>query len=231
MTPYEVMLCESQERMLVVVAAGARGGRPGHFRRWELHSDVIGHVTDDGIVRIRDGGEKSCGCRRASSPSRPSTAARASKPSRPRRRCATYDLAFLPDIVASELGSRRLLALLRPRRRSPASAPVYRQYDHPVLTNTVIGPGADAAVLRIKGHRRGPSPWRPTATGSMLPRPVCGRRDRRRRGRPQRRLQRREAAGGHGLPQLRQPGAPDVYFQLEEASGAWRRPAERSACR
>ena len=56
MTPYEVMLSESQERMLVVVLRGHEAEAQAVFARWGLHSDVIGQVTDDGLVRIRDGG-------------------------------------------------------------------------------------------------------------------------------------------------------------------------------
>src|SRR6266545_3072115 len=57
MTPYEVMLSESQERMLVIVERGRDEEVRAIFDRWELHSDVIGHVTGDGLVRVTDGGE------------------------------------------------------------------------------------------------------------------------------------------------------------------------------
>ena len=55
MTPYEVMLSESQERMLVVVERGREDEVRAIFDRWELHSDVIGEVTADGLVRVTDG--------------------------------------------------------------------------------------------------------------------------------------------------------------------------------
>src|SRR5947207_13064721 len=57
MTPYEVMLSESQERMLVIVERGREDEVRAIFDRWELHSDLIGHVTGDGLVRVTDGGE------------------------------------------------------------------------------------------------------------------------------------------------------------------------------
>ena len=57
MTPYEVMLSESQERMLVIVERGREDEVRAIFERWELHSDLIGHVTDDGLVRVTDGDE------------------------------------------------------------------------------------------------------------------------------------------------------------------------------
>ncbi|MGH2356262.1 MAG: phosphoribosylformylglycinamidine synthase subunit PurL, partial [Chloroflexota bacterium] len=56
MTPYEVMLSESQERMLVIVKRGAEAEAQAVFARWGLHSDVIGHVTDDNLVRIKEHG-------------------------------------------------------------------------------------------------------------------------------------------------------------------------------
>ena len=55
MNPYEVMLSESQERMLVVVKKGYQNKVKALFDRWGLHSDIIGRVTDDGMVRIKDG--------------------------------------------------------------------------------------------------------------------------------------------------------------------------------
>ena len=55
MTPYEVMLSESQERMLVVVKRGREAEVRAVFDRWGLHSDIVGTVTDDGLVRVMDG--------------------------------------------------------------------------------------------------------------------------------------------------------------------------------
>ncbi len=57
MTPYEVMLSESQERMLVIVTQEGLDDVRAIFDHWDLHSDVIGHVTDDGVVRVLDAGE------------------------------------------------------------------------------------------------------------------------------------------------------------------------------
>src|SRR5579859_5399005 len=57
LTPFEVMLSESQERMLLLVRQGREDEVREHFARWELHAEVIGHVTDDGLIRVRDGGE------------------------------------------------------------------------------------------------------------------------------------------------------------------------------
>src|SRR5207253_1578724 len=57
MTPYEVMLSESQERMLIVVRRGEEEGVRAAFARWDLRSDVVGTITGDGQIRVRDGGE------------------------------------------------------------------------------------------------------------------------------------------------------------------------------
>jgi len=57
LTPFDVMLSESQERMLLLVRQGREDEVREHFARWELHAEVIGHVTDDGLIRVRDGGE------------------------------------------------------------------------------------------------------------------------------------------------------------------------------
>ena len=95
---------------------------------------------------------RSCACRRRSSRRRRSTAAQGVKP-RGLDELQTYDLAFLPDIVAWEDGPADANAALLQLLASPEIASkrwIWRQYDHQVLTNTVVGPGSDAAVLRIK---------------------------------------------------------------------------------
>ncbi|HEY7467302.1 MAG TPA: phosphoribosylformylglycinamidine synthase subunit PurL, partial [Dehalococcoidia bacterium] len=152
MTAAEVMLSESQERMVVVARKEHEADVLSHFRRWELHCDVIGRVTDDGIVRVRDGDEE---CVRV--PARiftdaPEYRRQGVKP-RGLDELQTYDLAFLPDIVAWEEGPADANAALLQLLASPEITQkrwIWRQYDHQVLTNTVVGPGSDAAVLRIK---------------------------------------------------------------------------------
>jgi len=152
MTAAEVMLSESQERMIVVAKMEHEADVMAHFRRWEIHCDIIGHVTDDGIVRIRDGDEE---CVRV--PARiftdaPEYRRQGVKP-RGLDELQTYDLAFLPDIVAWDEGPADANAALLQLLASPEITHkrwIWRQYDHQVLTNTVVGPGSDAAVLRIK---------------------------------------------------------------------------------
>mgnify|MGYP005846368425 CR=1 FL=1 len=147
MTPYEVMLSESQERMRVVVKKGYEDKAKAVFDRWDLHSEVVGHVTDDGRVRVRDGDEVV-----ADLPvevlSDPPTYVREGVESAVVRAKREADLSALPLPTDGNAALLRLLS-------SPTIASkewIYRQYDHMNMTNTLLAPGAaDAAVLRVKG--------------------------------------------------------------------------------
>ncbi|HWC29940.1 MAG TPA: phosphoribosylformylglycinamidine synthase subunit PurL, partial [Dehalococcoidia bacterium] len=152
MTAAEVMLSESQERMIVIARKEHEADVMAHFRRWEIHCDVIGQVTDDGIVRIRDGDEEYVRVPARIFTDAPEYRRQGVKP-RGLDELQTYDLAFLPDIVAWEEGPADANAALLQLLASPEITQkrwIWRQYDHQVLTNTVVGPGSDAAVLRIK---------------------------------------------------------------------------------
>lgn len=151
MTPYEVMLSESQERMLVIVKPGHEDAVKAVFDKWDLQSTVIGKSTDDGLARIFDGAQL-----QGAPPVSTLTDA-------PQYRLQGTKAPWLTDIqernlseltLPNESPSEVLLRLLS----SPNIASkewVYRQYDHQVQTNTVAAPGADAAVLRVKGTRKG----------------------------------------------------------------------------
>lgn len=151
MSPYEVMLSESQERMLVVVQQGREAEVKRIFDRWDLRSDVIGSVTGDGVARIKDGtsiiGEAPVGLLTDAPLYRPEGI----KPDWLTRLQET-DLSELP--LPNESPISILMALLA----SPNIASkemVYQQYDHMVQTNTVASPGGDAAVLRLKDSIKG----------------------------------------------------------------------------
>jgi phosphoribosylformylglycinamidine synthase len=123
-----------------------------HFRRWETHCDVIGHVTDDGLVRVYDGEELVVRVPATVFTEAPQYRREGTKPTG-LDELQTYDLAFLPDIVAWGQGPADANAALLQLLASPEITQkrwIWRQYDHQVLTNTVAGPGADAAVLRIR---------------------------------------------------------------------------------
>ncbi len=154
MTPYEVMLSESQERMLLVVRPERLDRVLEIFRRWELHAVVIGRVTDDGLLRVLENGAVVAELPVMLLTDACPTYVREARESPDIRARRQYDPRSLPDLAPSDV-LPALLTLLR----SPNIAsrrPIYRTYDHTILTNTVLPPGAgDAAVLRIKGYRFG----------------------------------------------------------------------------
>jgi phosphoribosylformylglycinamidine synthase II len=151
MTPYEIMLSESQERMLLVAARGREDEVRAVFAKWELDAVDIGRVTDDGMLRVRFHGVVVAEV--------PVTALADEAPvyEKPTARPAWQDglEAFDPRSLPAPLDlAAALLTLLE----SPAIASkewVYRQYDQQVGINSLVLPGSDAGVLRIKGTRIG----------------------------------------------------------------------------
>ena len=151
MTPYEVMLSESQERMLLVIEPEQEQAVRRIVEKWGLEATVIGRVTGDGIYRIRDGAAVVAEVPvRFLTDEAPVYYPEARQPAYyEERRNWAPAVVPVPDDLNQVL--RRLLA--DPNIASKEW--VYRQYDHTVMTNTVVRPGADAAVLRIKGTRKG----------------------------------------------------------------------------
>ena len=150
MTPYEVMLSESQERMLVIVRPQHEASVRGLFERWDLHCATIGVVTDDGVVRVRDGEREVAAIPARLLTDAPTYTRDVIKP-------AWLDALQRADFTtlseAAGSTNAQLLDLLRnPELASKRT--VWRQYDHQVGTNTVVGPGSDAAVIRIKGTNK-----------------------------------------------------------------------------
>jgi phosphoribosylformylglycinamidine synthase subunit PurL len=151
MTGYELMLSESQERMLAVAAFGREGEVIGIFRKWGLKAEVIGHVTDDGLVTVRRHGELVAAldptlltdhCPVYESP--------VEEPAY-FRNAATFDVAMVPEgdpesalltlLATPDIGSKRW---------------VYQQYDQHVQTQTVLASGqSDAAVIAPRGTNKG----------------------------------------------------------------------------
>ena len=152
MTPYEVMLSESQERMLVIPKREHLDEVLALFRRWELHADVIGVVTDDGMATIRDGdtvvGRTPIEVL-TDAPQYPPEAVRPADLDR----LQAEDLGAQPDLVPAAAGDA-LLGLLGSENIASRRW-IYRQYDHQVLNHTVVKPGGDAAVLWLRGTSRG----------------------------------------------------------------------------
>ena len=148
MTPYEVMLSESQERMVVSVKPNHVEDVAAWFAQWELDATVIGEVTSDGLARVMDHDVEV-----AAAPVRMLTHAPTYEPASARdpeaAARAAFDPATLPDLARTDANAALLELLASPNIASKRW--VWRQYDHQVGTNTVVTPGADAAVLRIRG--------------------------------------------------------------------------------
>ena len=149
MSPFEVMLSESQERMIVIARKEHERDVLDLFKRWEVHADVIGRVTDDPVVRIRDGAEVVVRVP-ATTFTEPPEYRRAGVKPQGLDELQSFDPATLADIGQSESGANQALLRLLATPEIASKRWIYRQYDHQVLTNTVIGPGSDAAVLRLK---------------------------------------------------------------------------------
>ncbi len=146
LTPYEILLSESQERMLIVAERGREAELQAVFEKWDLHAVVIGRITDDQRWRARWHGQVVAdipiGALADDAPlyDRPAAApklqpaAKASTTKHPEPAKALRALLDNPNVASKKW--------------------VYRQYDSIVQSNTVLGPGSDAAVLRIKNSRR-----------------------------------------------------------------------------
>ncbi len=151
MTPYEVMLSESQERMLLVVRPEHVEQVKGIMQRWGIPCAEVGQVTSDGSATVRDGGETVAQVPVKALTTPPLYRLKGVEDPRIReRREQPLDDLPLPQWPA---GSVLLRLLASPNIASKEA--VFRQYDHQVQTNTVVPPGADAAVLRIKNTRLG----------------------------------------------------------------------------
>jgi phosphoribosylformylglycinamidine synthase len=144
MTPYELLLSESQERMLIVVRAGQVSEVRAVFDRYDLHAAEIGTITDDPVIRCRAGGDVVC-----------RVSGRALADDAPRYAISGLPSAIHPSgleaLAAQPPSAETLLELLSsPNARD--RKPIWRRYDHMNGTNTLVGPGAgDAALLRVKG--------------------------------------------------------------------------------
>ncbi len=144
MTPYEIMLSESQERMLLVAEKGREDEVFAVFKKWGLDAVTIGQVTGDGKLRVMNHGEVV-----AEIPNR-ELADEAPLYDRPHN-AAPYRPAPMeaPAIPASRDLNGALLKLLESGDLCSKKW-IWEQYDYTVRTNTISGPGSDAAIVRIK---------------------------------------------------------------------------------
>ncbi|HET6370680.1 MAG TPA: phosphoribosylformylglycinamidine synthase subunit PurL, partial [Nitrospiria bacterium] len=146
MTPYEIMLSESQERMLIVARRGREEEVVGIFQKWDLEAAEIGRVVDGGYLTVKRGDEIAARL--------PITALTEEAP--------VYEREMSPPKFHELIQSLSLESIHEPKdynkvlqqllgsQNLASKEWVYRQYDYMVRTDTVTGPGGDAAVLRVK---------------------------------------------------------------------------------
>jgi phosphoribosylformylglycinamidine synthase len=150
MTPYEIMLSESQERMLLIVKKGREAEVERIFEKWDLHAVHIGEVTGDGLLRVKDHG--------AIVAEVPNRALTDEGPvyTRPFSRPASLDaLQQLPAEAAATVARPNDALLMLLGAPTVASKRwIFQQYDYTVRTNTVALAGASAAIVRVKDTPR-----------------------------------------------------------------------------
>ncbi len=149
MEPWEIMVSESQERMLVCVKVGNEKAIKDIFSKWDLNAVTIGKVTKDRMVRIRDNGKVLVEVKADILTKAP-----------------IYDMPYKEPTYMKKLNSLDMNTILEQEDynivllnllRSPSIASkewVYEQYDHMVQLNTVVLPSSDAAVIRLKGTNK-----------------------------------------------------------------------------
>ena len=150
MTPYEIMLSESQERMLFIVRQGREAEVERVFEKWDLHAVRIGQVTDDGLLRVRNGGDVI-----AEIPNKP-LADEAPLYERPYHEPSDFKARQHLNVDALDLSTPPTDILLRLMSAPDVASKrwIYRQYDHMVRTNTIAPAGAGSGVVRVKGTSR-----------------------------------------------------------------------------
>jgi len=148
MTPYEILLSESQERMLIIARRGKENVVREVFEKWDVPCAEIGLVTNDGMMRVRNDGEIAATIpAKALAEEAPLYSREAQKPTTE----ITENAELLKKISVSSFPS--VVESLRQLLRDPTIASknwVYRQYDHTVRAGTLVKPGSDAAVFFVR---------------------------------------------------------------------------------
>ena len=150
MASWEVVMSESQERMLACVEAGREEEVAAIFHKWGLHAVVIGRVTADGVLRMREGERTVAACPAQELASPPLYELPTQEPAY-LKEAWDFDPATLAE--PGDYGHVLLELLGSPNIASKEW--VYQQYDHMVQVNTVVPPGLGCTVLRIKGTQKG----------------------------------------------------------------------------
>lgn len=151
MQAWEIMMSESQERMLLCVQAGKEEAVTSIFIKWGLNASVIGQVTSGQNVCIKYKGEVVANIDAQALTNAPIYDLKYCEPEYIKE-VNDFNLADLPDIEKGK--ANRVLINLLKSANIMSKRWVYQQYDHMVQTNTVVLPGCDAAVMRIKGSKK-----------------------------------------------------------------------------
>jgi phosphoribosylformylglycinamidine synthase len=145
MTPYEILLSESQERMLIIARHGKEDVVREVFEKWDVPCAEIGRVTSDGMMRVRNNGDIAAEI--------PAKALADEAPLYSREVISSSSMAAVYDRRIENLPDIDTHEALRQLLSDPAIASknwVYRQYDHTVRTGTIVKPGSDAAVFFVR---------------------------------------------------------------------------------
>jgi phosphoribosylformylglycinamidine synthase len=145
MTPYEILLSESQERMLIIAQRGRENVVREVFAKWEVPCEQIGEVTADGMMRVLNNGQVV-----AEIPAKPLAD---EAPLYSREATPPSSVAAVYDRRINEFPALDLENALKDLLAHPTIASknwVYRQYDHTVRTGTMVPPGSDAAVFYVR---------------------------------------------------------------------------------
>jgi phosphoribosylformylglycinamidine synthase len=151
MTPYEILLSESQERMLLVARKGTEDGVKRIFDKWDLDAVVIGRVTDDRQFRALFHGTEVARIPIGALTKEAPVYQRPASPPANLDELQRLDLSTVAE--PKDLGATLKLLIGSPNLASKQW--IYRQYDQYVRSNTVVASGSDAAVIRVKGTEKG----------------------------------------------------------------------------
>ncbi|MBI3315638.1 MAG: phosphoribosylformylglycinamidine synthase subunit PurL, partial [Candidatus Omnitrophica bacterium] len=147
MVPYEIMLSESQERMLVILKKGKESVAKKIFDKWDLHAEEIGFVTDDGLMRVKEHGVTVAEIPAKSLADEAPVYVREEKEPAYLKKAQKFD----PKTLGSAGDPNAVLLKLLDSPTIASKEWIYHQYDYMVRTNTTVLPGSDASVIRIKG--------------------------------------------------------------------------------
>jgi len=165
MTPYEIMLSESQERMLIIVKKGREAEVQRIFDKWDLPWALIGEVTDTGRMVVKNHGKVVADIPAAKLANEAPVYHREAREPEYLKSTRAFKLDDLPDVKEPVEALKALLSW-------PTIASknwVYRQYDHMVRNGSVVCPGSDAAVIRIKEDSLPPLPENSPERGQPVP--------------------------------------------------------------